>query len=204
MAPNLTVYNKLKTDFSEPAHRSTSSRASASRHPGARVVTAIITTLPPTATSFRGHDQPVQHFKAERREPGRQGAAEQSLKECLGDSYFNHLANLPDLVLLMDESHHYRADRGLAVINELNPILGLELTATPQVERAGGADKFQERRLRVLAGQGDPRRVCEGRPSPRARTSTQTAFRPRSWTGSSWRTRSASTRTPKRARHLRP
>jgi type III restriction enzyme len=31
----------------------------------------------------------------------------------------------------MDESHHYRADSGLKAINELKPILGLELTATP-------------------------------------------------------------------------
>lgn len=31
----------------------------------------------------------------------------------------------------MDESHHYRADAGLKAINELKPILGLELTATP-------------------------------------------------------------------------
>jgi len=61
----------------------------------------------------------------------------------LGDSYFNYLSNLKDLVLLMDESHHYRADRGMQVINELNPILGLELTATPQVERAGGPIKFK-------------------------------------------------------------
>jgi type III restriction enzyme len=29
------------------------------------------------------------------------------------------------------------------VINELNPILGLELTATPQIERSGGATKFK-------------------------------------------------------------
>jgi len=43
----------------------------------------------------------------------------------------------------MDESHHYRADRGLEVINELNPVIGLELTATPQVERSGGAIKFK-------------------------------------------------------------
>ncbi len=27
------------------------------------------------------------------------------MREVLGDSYFNHLANLKDLVLLMDESH---------------------------------------------------------------------------------------------------
>jgi type III restriction enzyme len=31
----------------------------------------------------------------------------------------------------MDESHHYRADAGLKSINELKPVLGLELTATP-------------------------------------------------------------------------
>lgn len=53
------------------------------------------------------------------------------LSEYLGESYFNYLSELPDLVLLMDESHHYRADSGLRAINELKPILGLELTATP-------------------------------------------------------------------------
>ena len=54
--------------------------------------------------------------------------------EVLGDSYFNYLANLPDLVLLMDESHRYRAQAGMRAINELNPLFGLELTATPFVE----------------------------------------------------------------------
>jgi type III restriction enzyme len=34
----------------------------------------------------------------------------------------------------MDESHRYRASSGVKAINELKPILGLELTATPQVE----------------------------------------------------------------------
>lgn len=57
------------------------------------------------------------------------------LSEYLGESYFEHLAVLDDLVVLMDESHHYRADRGMAVINELDPVLGLEVTATPQVEK---------------------------------------------------------------------
>ncbi len=65
------------------------------------------------------------------------------LSEYLGESYFNYLSNLDDLVLLMDESHHYRADRGMQVINELNPILGLEVTATPQVERGTQTIKFK-------------------------------------------------------------
>ncbi len=47
------------------------------------------------------------------------------------------------LSFYMDESHHYRAERGMEVINELNPIIGLELTATPKIERSGGASKFK-------------------------------------------------------------
>lgn len=49
--------------------------------------------------------------------------------------YFQYLANLNDLVVIMDESHQYRADAGMSAINELHPILGLELTATPQIQQ---------------------------------------------------------------------
>jgi len=54
-----------------------------------------------------------------------------AFSEYLGESYFEYLAETEDLVVLMDESHHYLAERGLRTINELKPILGLELTATP-------------------------------------------------------------------------
>lgn len=53
-----------------------------------------------------------------------------SFSEYLGQSYFEYLSNLDDLVIIMDEAHRYRASAGMAAINELNPILGLELTAT--------------------------------------------------------------------------
>jgi type III restriction enzyme len=46
-------------------------------------------------------------------------------------------------VLLMDESHRYRASAGVRAINELKPILGLELTATPFVETTKGAIPFK-------------------------------------------------------------
>ena len=65
------------------------------------------------------------------------------LSEYIGDSYFNYLAELPDLVLIMDESHRYRASAGVRAINELKPVIGLELTATPFVETARGAVPFQ-------------------------------------------------------------
>lgn len=54
------------------------------------------------------------------------------LQEYIGDSYFNHLAELPDLVVLMDEAHRYYASAGAKAINDLKPVLGIELTATPK------------------------------------------------------------------------
>lgn len=65
------------------------------------------------------------------------------LSEYIGQSYFDYLAELDDLVLIMDESHRYRATAGVRAINELKPILGLELTATPQVEIKGASERFK-------------------------------------------------------------
>ena len=65
------------------------------------------------------------------------------LSEYIGQSYFDYLAGLDDLTLLMDESHRYRASAGVRAINELKPVLGLELTATPFVETSRGAIAFK-------------------------------------------------------------
>jgi type III restriction enzyme len=64
------------------------------------------------------------------------------LAEYIGESYFDYLAGLPDLVLLMDESHRYRASAGVRAINELKPVIGLELTATPFVEAGAQRQVF--------------------------------------------------------------
>lgn len=63
--------------------------------------------------------------------------------ENLGDSFFKKLSSLPDLVVLMDESHHYRADKASRAINELRPLLGLELTATPIMQNGKKEEKFK-------------------------------------------------------------
>src|SRR5690606_18662207 len=57
--------------------------------------------------------------------------------------YFEYLSKLDDLVLLMDESHRYRASAGVRAINELKPVIGLELTATPFVESPRHAIPFK-------------------------------------------------------------
>ena len=70
----------------------------------------------------------------------KEGRKVSRLKETLGESYFGYLSELKDLVVLMDESHRYRAKAGVKTINDLRPILGLELTATPRVETGGGRE----------------------------------------------------------------
>lgn len=53
-------------------------------------------------------------------------------KETLGASFADVLAQFDDLVICMDEAHHYYASASMKAINYLRPILGLEFTATPK------------------------------------------------------------------------
>ncbi len=65
------------------------------------------------------------------------------LNEMIGSSFYDYLSGLPDLVLIMDESHHYRGEKGVQALNELNPLLGLELTATPLVTKGAKQIPFK-------------------------------------------------------------
>lgn len=53
-------------------------------------------------------------------------------KETLGASFADVLSQFDDLVICMDEAHHYYAPASMKAINYLKPILGLEFTATPK------------------------------------------------------------------------
>lgn len=146
LAPNLTIYNKLIEDFGNPAHPKYVFQGIsefATQRP--RVITGDNYDQV-TQTAWDVSDVTINVFNISKINAETRGGNEPRIKrmaECLGEPYFNYLAGLPDLVILMDESHHYRAERGMQVINDLKPILGLELTATPQVERSGGAIKFK-------------------------------------------------------------
>lgn len=145
VAPNLTIYNKLIrefTDINNPKYVFKGIGEFVHNQP------III-----TGDNYNKHMQEglfedirvyifnISKINAETRS-GKEPRIKR-LSEYLGDSYFNYLSHLNDLVLIMDESHHYRADRGMQVINELNPILGLELTATPQIQEGTTAIKFK-------------------------------------------------------------
>jgi|APFre7841882654_1041346.scaffolds.fasta_scaffold03488_3 type III restriction enzyme len=146
LAPNLTIYNKLIDDIentSSPKYVFQGIGEFVHSHP--RIVTGDnYDTISQTALfESEIHINVFNISKINSETRGGKLPRIKRLVEYLGESYFNYLANLDDLVLLMDESHHYRAERGMDVINELNPILGLELTATPKIERSNGTVKFK-------------------------------------------------------------
>jgi type III restriction enzyme len=147
LAPNLTIYNKLIVDFSDRNHPKYVFKG----------ISEFAIDAPSiiTGDNYDKHDPlsgslfggirinifNISKITSEVR--GGKAPRIKRLSEYIGESYFDYLAGLPDLVLLMDESHRYRASAGLKAINELKPILGLELTATPFIETARGAVSFK-------------------------------------------------------------
>lgn len=145
LAPNLTIYNKLIEDFSNTTHPKYVFKGIGEFvHNNPIIITGD--NYNSIGDLYKEQEIRINVFNISKiSSEMRSGKLPRikRLSEYLGDSYFNYLSNLDNLVLLMDESHHYRADRGMEVINELNPIFGLELTATPQVERGGTPIKFK-------------------------------------------------------------
>jgi type III restriction enzyme len=146
LAPNLTIYNKLIADFTPntPKYVFKGIAEFATDPP------AVITgdtyeqdarTLFDTLIRCKVNIFNISKINSEVR--GGKAPRIKRLSEYIGESYFEYLAGLPDLVLLMDESHRYRASAGVRAINELKPVLGLELTATPFVETSRGAVPFK-------------------------------------------------------------
>lgn len=152
LAPNLTIYNKLIDDLSN---------ISSSKYVF-KGISRFAASYPQiiTGDNYNKHQDFLQHtqntfincvkiniFNISKINADVDKATGlpriKRLSEYLGESYFDYLKNLPDLVLLMDESHHYRAKVSAKVLNELNPVLGLELTATPQVEANSKTIKFK-------------------------------------------------------------
>ncbi|HVQ38308.1 MAG TPA: DEAD/DEAH box helicase family protein [Pyrinomonadaceae bacterium] len=146
LAPNLTIYNKLHVDFTPntPKYVFTGIAEFATDAP--TIITgdnyeSMAGTLFDQLHTCKINVFNISKINSEVR--GGKSPRIKRLSEYIGESYFDYLAGLPDLVLIMDESHRYRASAGVRAINELKPILGLELTATPFVETNRGPVPFK-------------------------------------------------------------
>lgn len=127
VAPNTTIYKKLCRDLNDTNNEKYVFRGLSCFANAPRVITGedyLDKTI-----SFLQSEVSIFVFNIGKFD--KDNANMKNINEYYGKSFFETLANLPDLVLIMDESHHYHGEKGEQALNELHPLLGLELTATP-------------------------------------------------------------------------
>lgn len=139
VAPNTTIFEKLKKDLSD--------------NNSAKYVfkgLGCFSTPPQIITDDDYREKTLSLFESDVHifvynidKFNKEGANMKKVNELIGDSFYKALSDLPDLVLIMDESHHYRAEKGAQALNELHPLLGLELTATPLVTKGNKQVPFK-------------------------------------------------------------
>lgn len=145
LAPNLTLYNKLLRDFGDPGYDKYVFKGLAEyvTNPPVVITGENYLSVRPTM----GNQQLFQYdeieinifniakFNSDNKTSKKGGVVSaprmKRLSEYLGTSYYEYLASLPDLVVLMDEAHRYYADASRLAIDDLAPVLGIEMTATP-------------------------------------------------------------------------
>ncbi|PWK76306.1 DEAD/DEAH box helicase family protein [Aminobacter sp. AP02] len=145
VAPNVTIYEKLITDFAptspeyvlkavpdfvvSPPRVITAENLGQEIRRGSGLLTPAIYifTIAKLNADFRGG----RYSKTTR------------FREEIGESPYDYLSGLKDLVLLMDEAHCYRGAEGARTLNALQPMLGLELTATPFTGKAPSRRPFK-------------------------------------------------------------
>lgn len=138
LSPNITIYNKLRLDFGSTSYQKYVFKG----FPEITNNAVIIDGDNYETKGIRASSNSIQinmfnigKINADTKATNKDGEnlppRLKRFRETLGDSYYNYLMSLEDLVIIMDEAHRYRGDRGMDTLNELNPILGIELTATP-------------------------------------------------------------------------
>ncbi|MDE5774262.1 MAG: DEAD/DEAH box helicase family protein, partial [Muribaculaceae bacterium] len=138
LAPNLTLYEKLIKDFGDESYSKYVFKG----------ISEFVGKPPRIVTGENYQERPgtlfsdieinifnISKFNKDSKESKKGLPRMRRLSEYLGQSYFDYLASLPDLVILMDEAHRYHGDASKKAINELRPILGFEMTATPFDEK---------------------------------------------------------------------
>ena len=182
LAPNLTIYNKLIRDFTQGSAKYVFTGLGGLFPERPEIVTGenYEAGRGVFGTSFYDQDIVINIFNiskinSEERANGKPRIRE--MNEIIGQPYFKYLANLPDLVMLMDESHRYRGDAGLKALCQLNPVLGVELTATPHMNQAG---KKKEQRFQNIVYDFPLSRAIESGYVKQPAVATRQNFDPRS------------------------
>lgn len=130
VAPGTTVYEKLKKDLGDSSNPKYVFKGLGCFSLSPRV----ITDEEYSSRNLYAFDTDIHIYIFNIDKFNKENVNMRKEDEYYGGSFLQSLANLNDLVLIMDESHHYRAQKGAQALDELKPVLGLELTATPLVK----------------------------------------------------------------------
>lgn len=127
LAPNTTVYRKLREDFTPGTGKYVFAGLNCFAGQLPKVIDGDTDLSEPFDAATRQPRVFIYNIDKFNKEQSRLNQPHEKHLE----SFMGELAALPDLVMLMDEAHHYHAASGMAAIDALKPMLGLELTATP-------------------------------------------------------------------------
>lgn len=144
VAPNTTIYNKLRADLGDPTNPKYVFNGIACFEDNApRVLTDhdCYNYDFGIKQNIMGSDVNIYIYNISKFD--KEEVRMKAFNEVLGNSLYNELSELEDLVVIMDEAHHYHGAKGSKAINELKPILGLELTATPYYNKGSRQVMFR-------------------------------------------------------------
>lgn len=151
VAPGNTIYRKLVDDFSKANNPKYVFRGIEEINIS---TTSIITKdnyqQNQANTSLFGNQIQINIFNVQQfaQKDIEQGKGITKFSETLGESYFEYLNSLDDLVVLLDESHHYHADAAMGSLDRIDPLMGLEFTATPYTGNMIGRGRNRESELK--------------------------------------------------------
>lgn len=129
VAPSTTIYDKLKSDLGYPENFKYVFKGLNCF----KQMPRVISDDDYLNRNISIYDSDVSIYVYNIGKFDKENTKMKAFNENLGMSFYEKLSAMDDLVVIMDESHHYRAARGMDAINNLKPILGIELTATPLV-----------------------------------------------------------------------
>ena len=150
VAPNLTIYRKLYDDFSKANNPKYVFKGIQEININtAKVITTDNYANQRQATLFGNQIEinifNIQQF-AQKDMTSERGITK--AWETAGESYFDYLKAHDDLVVMLDEAHHYHADAAMGALDVLDPLFGLEMTATPYLGTKGTGKNAQQIRMK--------------------------------------------------------
>jgi type III restriction enzyme len=146
VAPNLTIYRKLLDDFSKANNPKYVFKGIQEVNTNnVKIITTDNYAQQRNASLFINQLEinifNVQQF-AQKDMTNERGITK--AWETAGESYFDYLKAHEDLVVMLDEAHHYHADAALGALDILDPLFGLEMTATPYLGTKGSGKNARQ------------------------------------------------------------